>query len=142
MFLDTPQLDLFVYSIYIYIYKGVSFMDDSGYITYIYIYIMNDIGLNWTYEWDPSVLSLDSMFVTPLVVTQLLNMLLETWLPYIIRKIRVQMYSESRGSILIGQNYVHESDWIGPPIYIYTYISIRACKAPEYNDLLFPWSFK
>ncbi|OQR87287.1 transmembrane protein [Achlya hypogyna] len=48
------------------------------------------LGWGWAvvYEWDPSVLTLDTLFVTPLVVTQLLNMLLETWLPYLIRRVR------------------------------------------------------
>ncbi|OQR89388.1 transmembrane protein, partial [Thraustotheca clavata] len=52
--------------------------------------LFRHIGWGWAviYEWDPAVLTLDTLFVTPLVVTQLLNMILETWLPYIIRKIK------------------------------------------------------
>ncbi|GLE08547.1 hypothetical protein PINS_up019794 [Pythium insidiosum] len=40
------------------------------------------------YEWDPTKLTLDTLFVTPLVVTQFLNMLLETFVPYLVRKLR------------------------------------------------------
>ncbi|TMW59650.1 hypothetical protein Poli38472_004719 [Pythium oligandrum] len=40
------------------------------------------------YEWDPAKLTLDSLFVTPLVVTQFLNLLLETIVPYLMRKLR------------------------------------------------------
>lgn len=40
------------------------------------------------YDWDPTLLTLDTLFVTPLVVTQLLNMLLETIAPYLLRKLR------------------------------------------------------
>lgn len=40
------------------------------------------------YDWDPSLLTLDTLFVTPLVVTQFLNMLLETFVPYLLRKLR------------------------------------------------------
>lgn len=40
------------------------------------------------YDWDPTTLTLDTLFVTPLVVTQFLNMLLETLVPYWIRKLR------------------------------------------------------
>lgn len=46
------------------------------------------IGFWWfkDYEWTPSILTLDTLFVTPLVVTQLLNLILETAVPYLIRK--------------------------------------------------------
>ncbi|RHY30190.1 hypothetical protein DYB32_004555 [Aphanomyces invadans] len=37
-------------------------------------------------NWDPAVLTMDTLFVTPLVITQFLNMLMETILPYLIRK--------------------------------------------------------
>ncbi|RHZ32179.1 hypothetical protein DYB31_002955 [Aphanomyces astaci] len=37
-------------------------------------------------NWDPAVLTLDTLFVTPLVITQFLNMLMETILPYLVRK--------------------------------------------------------
>lgn len=40
------------------------------------------------YDWNPNLLTLDTLFVTPLVVTQLLNMLLETIAPYLLRKLR------------------------------------------------------
>lgn len=40
------------------------------------------------YQWDAGLLTLDTMFVTPLVVTQFLNMVLETLLPYVMRKLR------------------------------------------------------
>ncbi|KAK1942024.1 Anoctamin-10 [Phytophthora citrophthora] len=40
------------------------------------------------YEWNPNLLTLDTLFVTPLVVTQFLNMLLETIAPYLLRKLR------------------------------------------------------
>jgi hypothetical protein len=40
------------------------------------------------WDWDPSLLSFDSMFVTPLVVTQFLNMTLETVIPYYGKKYR------------------------------------------------------
>ncbi|CAH0476559.1 unnamed protein product [Peronospora belbahrii] len=40
------------------------------------------------YGWNPNLLTLDTLFVTPLVVTQLLNMLLETIAPYLLRKLR------------------------------------------------------
>nr|CCA20716.1 transmembrane protein putative [Albugo laibachii Nc14] len=40
------------------------------------------------YDFDPTFLTLDTLFVTPLVVTQLLNMLLETVVPYLVRKLR------------------------------------------------------
>lgn len=40
------------------------------------------------YDWDASLLTLDTLFVTPLVVTQFLNMLLETFVPYLVRKLR------------------------------------------------------
>ncbi|KAH9116182.1 hypothetical protein LEN26_005651 [Aphanomyces euteiches] len=48
------------------------------------------VGWGWAivYDWDPTILTLDTLFVTPLVVTQLLNMVLETWLPYLIRTIK------------------------------------------------------
>ncbi|KAF0740609.1 hypothetical protein Ae201684P_001907 [Aphanomyces euteiches] len=36
-------------------------------------------------QWDPAVLTLDTLFVTPLVITQFINMLMETILPYLIR---------------------------------------------------------
>lgn len=48
----------------------------------------NYLGKLAPYEWDPSVLTLDTLFVTPLVVTQFLNMLLETIVPYFVRKLR------------------------------------------------------
>lgn len=46
--------------------------------------------LQWLapYDFDPTFLTLDTLFVTPLVVTQLLNMLLETIVPYLVRKWR------------------------------------------------------
>ncbi|EQC26087.1 hypothetical protein, variant 1 [Saprolegnia diclina VS20] len=52
--------------------------------------LFRHFGWGWAviYEWDPAALTLDTLFVTPLVVTQLLNMLLETGLPYLVRKIR------------------------------------------------------
>ncbi|TDH66051.1 hypothetical protein CCR75_007129 [Bremia lactucae] len=40
------------------------------------------------YEWNPNLLTLDTLFVTPLVVTQFLNMVLETIAPYLLRKLR------------------------------------------------------
>ncbi|RLN73706.1 hypothetical protein BBJ28_00011036 [Nothophytophthora sp. Chile5] len=40
------------------------------------------------YDWNPNLLTLDTLFVTPLVVTQFLNMLLETIVPYLVRKLR------------------------------------------------------
>jgi hypothetical protein len=40
------------------------------------------------YDWNPNLLTLDTLFVTPLVVTQFLNMLLETIAPYLLRKLR------------------------------------------------------
>ncbi|CAI5738075.1 unnamed protein product [Peronospora destructor] len=40
------------------------------------------------YEWNPNLLALETLFVTPLVVTQLLNMVLETIAPYLLRKLR------------------------------------------------------
>ncbi|OQR94628.1 transmembrane protein [Achlya hypogyna] len=39
-------------------------------------------------QWNASVLTLDTLFVTPLVITQLLNMLMETIIPYLVRKCR------------------------------------------------------
>ncbi|KAG9417113.1 hypothetical protein AC1031_001503 [Aphanomyces cochlioides] len=50
--------------------------------------LCNNLGLRITWKWDPSVLSLDQLFVTPLVATQFLNMLLETWVPYVMKKYR------------------------------------------------------
>ncbi|KAF0720610.1 Aste57867_167 [Aphanomyces stellatus] len=52
--------------------------------------LFRSVGWSWAiiYNWDPTILTLDTLFVTPLVVTQLLNMVLETWLPYLIRKIK------------------------------------------------------
>uniref|UniRef100_K3W8K8 EF-hand domain-containing protein n=1 Tax=Globisporangium ultimum (strain ATCC 200006 / CBS 805.95 / DAOM BR144) TaxID=431595 RepID=K3W8K8_GLOUD len=46
--------------------------------------------LEWLapYEWNPELLTLDTLFVTPLVVTQFLNMILETFVPYLLRKLR------------------------------------------------------
>ncbi|RLO03269.1 hypothetical protein DYB28_013079, partial [Aphanomyces astaci] len=48
------------------------------------------LGMEWAivYKWNPTLLTLDTLFVTPLVVTQLLNMVLETWLPYAIRVVK------------------------------------------------------
>ncbi|KAI9909600.1 hypothetical protein PsorP6_014913 [Peronosclerospora sorghi] len=40
------------------------------------------------YAYKPNLLTLDTLFVTPLVVTQLLNMVLETIAPYLLRKLR------------------------------------------------------
>ncbi|OQR92289.1 transmembrane protein [Thraustotheca clavata] len=39
-------------------------------------------------QWNASVLTLDTLFVTPLVITQVLNMLMETVIPYLVRKCR------------------------------------------------------
>ncbi|KDO32444.1 hypothetical protein SPRG_02921 [Saprolegnia parasitica CBS 223.65] len=39
-------------------------------------------------QWNASVLTLDTLFVTPLVITQVLNMLMETIIPYLVRKCR------------------------------------------------------
>ncbi|ETW09334.1 hypothetical protein H310_01710 [Aphanomyces invadans] len=50
-----------------------------------------NIKLKWT--WDPTVLSLDQLFVTPLVATQFLNMILETWVPYVMKKYRGKPFS-------------------------------------------------
>ncbi|RHY97497.1 hypothetical protein DYB35_007964 [Aphanomyces astaci] len=43
--------------------------------------------------WDPTLLSLDQLFVTPLVATQFLNMILETWVPYLMKKYRGKPFS-------------------------------------------------
>ncbi|KAF0712236.1 hypothetical protein AaE_012080, partial [Aphanomyces astaci] len=50
-----------------------------------------DIKLKWV--WDPTLLSLDQLFVTPLVATQFLNMILETWVPYLMKKYRGKPFS-------------------------------------------------
>lgn len=52
--------------------------------------VFRAIGLPWfsTFKWEPSLLTLDTLFVTPLVVTQFLNLLLETVVPYLYRKSR------------------------------------------------------
>ncbi|ETW09346.1 hypothetical protein H310_01718 [Aphanomyces invadans] len=52
----------------------------------VYAYLKLDWAI--AYQWNPTLLTLDTLFVTPLVVTQLLNMVLETWLPYVIRIIK------------------------------------------------------
>ncbi|CEG49368.1 uncharacterized protein PHALS_07133 [Plasmopara halstedii] len=46
------------------------------------------LGAMAPYEWNPNLLTLDTLFVTPLVVTQFLNMVLETIAPYLLRKLR------------------------------------------------------
>ncbi|KAF0687621.1 Aste57867_20605 [Aphanomyces stellatus] len=43
-------------------------------------------GIFMAIKWNAAVLTLDTLFVTPLVITQFLNMLMETILPYLIRK--------------------------------------------------------
>lgn len=54
------------------------------------------------YDWDPSLLTLDTLFVTPLVVTQFLNMLLETFVPYLLRKLRGRPSAGCRQSPLFS----------------------------------------
>lgn len=54
------------------------------------------------YDWDPSLLTLDTLFVTPLVVTQFLNMLLETFVPYLLRKLRGRPAAGCRQSSVFG----------------------------------------
>eukprot|EP00299_Pterocystis_sp_00344_P015809 c7907_g1_i3.p1 GENE.c7907_g1_i3~~c7907_g1_i3.p1 ORF type:complete len:647 (-),score=157.64 c7907_g1_i3:46-1986(-) len=44
------------------------------------------LGDNWVNEWVPGAISMDTAMVTPLIVTQALNLLLDTLIPYIERK--------------------------------------------------------
>lgn len=56
----------------------------------VFLKKIRELNLQWLapYEWDPNLLTLDTLFVTPLVVTQFLNMILETFVPYLLRKLR------------------------------------------------------
>ncbi|OQR87278.1 transmembrane protein [Achlya hypogyna] len=47
----------------------------------------------WSWPWTPGLLTIDTLFVTPLVVTQFLNMTLETLVPYLMKKFRGKPFS-------------------------------------------------
>ncbi|EQC26094.1 hypothetical protein SDRG_16046 [Saprolegnia diclina VS20] len=55
-------------------------------------FLVEIVGLGgWT--WTPGLLTIDTLFVTPLVVTQFLNMTLETLVPYLMKKYRGKPFS-------------------------------------------------
>lgn len=56
----------------------------------VFVQTLRDLQIHWLapYDWKPELLTLDTLFVTPLVVTQFLNMILETFVPYLLRKLR------------------------------------------------------
>lgn len=56
----------------------------------IFLKKLKELKLDWLapYTWQPELLTLDTLFVTPLVVTQFLNMIIETFVPYLLRKLR------------------------------------------------------
>ncbi|DAZ96651.1 TPA: hypothetical protein N0F65_009214 [Lagenidium giganteum] len=79
VFVWTNWFFWFLFLAFVYLPFGRQFLD-----------LFKKIGLGKLapYEWDPALLTLDTLFVTPLVVTQFLNMLLETIVPYLVRKLR------------------------------------------------------
>ncbi|ETM41152.1 hypothetical protein F442_13458 [Phytophthora nicotianae P10297] len=79
---------VFVWSNWFFWFLFISFVYMPFGDTILKLFHKVGLGALAPYEWNPNLLTLDTLFVTPLVVTQFLNMLLETIAPYLLRKLR------------------------------------------------------
>uniref|UniRef100_A0AAV1TI05 EF-hand domain-containing protein n=1 Tax=Peronospora matthiolae TaxID=2874970 RepID=A0AAV1TI05_9STRA len=79
---------VFVWSNWFFWFLFISFVYMPFGDTILELFHKFGLGALAPYEWNPNLLTVDTLFVTPLVVTQLLNMLLETIAPYLLRKLR------------------------------------------------------
>ncbi|KAG7379314.1 hypothetical protein PHYPSEUDO_008742 [Phytophthora pseudosyringae] len=79
---------VFVWSNWFFWFLFISFVYLPFGDTILKLFHKIGLGALAPYEWNPNLLTLDTLFVTPLVVTQFLNMLLETIAPYLLRKLR------------------------------------------------------
>ncbi|KAG6973629.1 hypothetical protein JG688_00003435 [Phytophthora aleatoria] len=79
---------VFVWSNWFFWFLFISFVYMPFGDTILTLFHKIGLGALAPYEWNPNLLTLDTLFVTPLVVTQFLNMLLETIAPYLLRKLR------------------------------------------------------
>ncbi|GMF26906.1 unnamed protein product [Phytophthora lilii] len=79
---------VFVWSNWFFWFLFISFVYLPFGDTILRLFHKIGLGALAPYEWNPNLLTLDTLFVTPLVVTQFLNMLLETIAPYLLRKLR------------------------------------------------------
>ncbi|KAL4145069.1 hypothetical protein PRNP1_012743 [Phytophthora ramorum] len=79
---------VFVWSNWFFWFLFISFVYLPFGDTILKLFHKIGLGALAPYDWNPNLLTLDTLFVTPLVVTQFLNMLLETIAPYLLRKLR------------------------------------------------------
>ncbi|RMX65292.1 hypothetical protein DD238_006361 [Peronospora effusa] len=79
---------VFVWSNWFFWFLFISFVYMPFGDTILKLFHTFGFGALAPYEWNPTLLALETLFVTPLVVTQLLNMVLETIAPYLLRKLR------------------------------------------------------
>ncbi|POM77439.1 Transmembrane protein, partial [Phytophthora palmivora] len=100
---------VFVWSNWFFWFLFISFVYMPFGDTILKLFHKVGLGALAPYEWNPNLLTLDTLFVTPLVVTQFLNMLLETIAPFAKQQRQsmqpVNFSSQETASTVSGQSH-------------------------------------
>jgi hypothetical protein len=74
------------------------------------------LGEDWVNDWVPGLIAMDTALVTPLIVTQLLKLITDTFIPYIVRLITEKAKLQTTGKLDLGKpiDVVNVEDYRDP----------------------------